>query len=44
MLLTCKNLKCQYGEKILINDITFNIRKNDKIGLIGVNTCWGEGT
>ena len=37
MLLTCKNLKCQYGEKILINDITFNIRKNDKIGLIGVN-------
>lgn len=37
MLLTCKNLKCQYGEKILIDDITFNIRKTDKIGLIGVN-------
>ena len=37
MLLTCKNLKCQYGEKLLFDSINFNIRKNDKIGLIGVN-------
>jgi len=37
MLLTCKNLKCQYGEKVLLDDITFSIRKTDKIGLIGVN-------
>lgn len=37
MLLNVHNLKCHYGEKLLLDDVSFSIEKGDKIGLIGVN-------
>lgn len=37
MLLNAKGLKCQYGDKVLLDDVTINIDNNDKIGLIGIN-------
>ena len=37
MLINAKGLKCQYGEKVLLDNIDINIDNNDKIGLIGVN-------
>lgn len=37
MLLSTRSITCQYGEKVLLDDISLNIENNDKIGLIGVN-------
>lgn len=37
MIVNAKGLKCQYGEKVLLDDVTFSIENNDKIGLIGIN-------
>lgn len=37
MLLNAKGIKCQYGDKVLLDGINLNIDNNDKIGLIGVN-------
>ncbi|WP_407269176.1 ABC-F family ATP-binding cassette domain-containing protein [Radiobacillus sp. PE A8.2] len=36
-ILSVENLHKSYGDKILFNDISFVIRKNERIGLIGVN-------
>jgi len=37
IVITAENLHKSYGEKVLFDDITFNITDLDKIGLIGVN-------
>lgn len=37
MLLNAEGLKCNYGDKVLLNNVSFTINENDKIGLIGVN-------
>lgn len=37
MVLNVHNLKCHYGDKLLLDDVSFSIDNNDKIGLIGVN-------
>jgi len=36
-MLTIENLSKSYGDKILLNDISCNIKPHDRIGLIGVN-------
>ena len=39
MLLSLNGIKKSFGEDLLFEDVTFNIEKNDIIGLIGVNGC-----
>lgn len=36
-LLAIENISKSYGEKILFNNISFNISDKDKVGLIGIN-------
>lgn len=36
-LISVENLSKSYGEKALINDISFSINEGDKIGIIGIN-------
>jgi len=36
-MLTAENIYKSYGDKILYNDLTFTIREQERIGLIGVN-------
>lgn len=37
VLITCENLKKSYTEKPLIDNLSFSIHDDDKIGLVGVN-------
>ena len=37
MLITCENITKAYTDKVLIDHQNFNVRENDKIGIIGVN-------
>lgn len=37
MLLSLKKIHREYNDKVILNDINFNIQDNDKIALIGVN-------
>lgn len=37
MILTIENLCKTYGEKILFNNVNFNLTDGDKIGIVGVN-------
>ena len=43
MLITCENITKAYTDKVLIDHQNFNVRENDKIGIIGVNGC-GKST
>lgn len=43
MLITCENITKAYTDKVLIDHQDFNVRENDKIGIIGVNGC-GKST
>lgn len=36
-ILLAENIKMSYGDKELLNNVTFNIEENDKIGVVGVN-------
>lgn len=36
-ILSVENISQSYGERILLNNISFSINENDKIGLIGIN-------
>lgn len=36
-LLSVENLSKSYGEKLLLNNISFGINEGDKIGIIGIN-------
>jgi len=42
-ILTVNNLTKRYTEKLLLENISFAINKNDKIGLLGINGC-GKST
>ena len=43
MLISCENITKSYTDKVLINNQSFVVDKNDKIGIIGVNGC-GKST
>ncbi len=36
-MLTVRNIHKNFGEKLIINDLSFDIKKKDRIGLIGIN-------
>ncbi|MFO7922845.1 MAG: ABC transporter ATP-binding protein [Bacteroidales bacterium] len=38
-IITFKNVKKKYGKVIALNDLSFDIHNNDRIGLIGNNGC-----
>lgn len=40
MLLSCNNLTFRYTDTVILNDVSFSVSENDRIGLIGGN---GEG-
>lgn len=37
IVLSCKNIKKSYGIDVILEDITFTVQENEKIGVIGVN-------
>lgn len=43
MIIEAKNVSYNYGEKMLLSDVSLSIEETDKIGLIGVNGC-GKST
>ncbi|MRN52021.1 ribosomal protection-like ABC-F family protein [Paenibacillus monticola] len=39
MIIQCQNVQKYHGAQLVLNDITFDIRQGEKIGLIGRNGC-----
>ncbi|APH20698.1 ABC-F family ATP-binding cassette domain-containing protein [Clostridium botulinum] len=37
VVLSCKNISKAYGVDLILDNLTFNINENDKVGLIGAN-------
>lgn len=37
MILSAENLSCSYGDRVLFENISFNVEEGDKYGIIGVN-------
>lgn len=37
VVLSCKNISKAYGINLILDNLTFNINENDKVGLIGAN-------
>ena len=37
MILSAENLSYSYGDRLLFENITFNVEEGDKYGIIGVN-------
>ncbi|MGU9538923.1 ABC-F family ATP-binding cassette domain-containing protein [Clostridium tepidum] len=37
VVLSCKNISKSYGVNLILDNLTFNINENDKVGLIGPN-------
>ncbi|AJD27183.1 ABC-F family ATP-binding cassette domain-containing protein [Clostridium botulinum] len=37
VILSCKNISKAYGVDLILDNLTFNINENDKVGLIGAN-------
>ena len=36
-ILTVNNIKKMFGTDVIIQDITFEVQKGDRIGLVGIN-------
>ncbi len=36
-LLSCKDLKKEYGTDVIFEDVTFHVQKGDKVGIVGPN-------
>lgn len=37
IILSCKNIKKSYGVDVILEDITFTVQENEKVGIVGVN-------
>ncbi|MHB1392815.1 MAG: ABC-F family ATP-binding cassette domain-containing protein [Clostridia bacterium] len=37
IILSCKDIKKSYGIDVILEDITFTVQENDKVGIVGVN-------
>jgi ABC-type arginine transport system ATPase subunit len=37
IILNCNNISLSFGERKILDEITFNIHDTDKIGIVGVN-------
>lgn len=37
IILSCKDIKKSYGIDVIIEDISFTVQENDKVGIVGVN-------
>ena len=36
-ILTVNNIKKMFGTDVIIQDITFEVQKGDRVGLVGIN-------
>ena len=43
MLVSLREISKSYGSDLILNKISFDINKNDRIGLVGINGC-GKST
>ena len=37
VLLTLENVSCLYGERIILQGVSFGIHSSEKIGIVGIN-------
>ena len=37
IILSCKDLKKEYGTDVIFEDVTFHVQKGDKVGVVGPN-------
>ncbi len=37
IILSCKNIKKSYGIDVVLEDVTFTVQENEKVGIVGIN-------
>ncbi|HRS21969.1 MAG TPA: ATP-binding cassette domain-containing protein, partial [Clostridia bacterium] len=37
IILSCKNINKSYGIDVILEDVTFTVQENEKVGIVGVN-------
>ena len=39
MILTCQNLKVAFGDEVLFENVSFQIREQEHVAIVGPNGC-----